>query len=88
MADVDRGAEVELDELVPAGQPQVTERDHEVRPAGIVHDDIKRAKLVKRRLDCSAGGGCIGNVERYGTDLIPVTLYQVSKLNWIPRGGN
>src|ERR1700722_13946125 len=56
--------------------------------AGIVHDDIKRAELVKRLLDCSAGGGCIGNVERYGADLIPIALDQVIELNWITCCGN
>jgi hypothetical protein len=56
--------------------------------AGIVHDDIKGAELVKRRLDRSAGGGGIGNVERYGADLIPIALHQVSQLDWITGCGN
>src|ERR1700733_13965888 len=56
--------------------------------AGIVHDDIKRAELVERCLDCSAGGCCIGNVERYGADLIPLALDQVRELNWIASCGN
>ena len=51
-------------------------------------NDIKRAELVKRRLDRSAGAGCIGNVERYGADLISIALHQVSELNWIAGCGN
>ena len=48
VAHVHGRVEVQPDELVPAGQPEVQERHHEAGPARVVHHDVHVAKLVDR----------------------------------------
>ena len=48
VADVHGRVEVQPEQLVPAGQPQVQERHHEVGPARVVHHDVQVAELVDR----------------------------------------
>ena len=48
VAHVHGRVEVQPDQLVPAGQPEIQERHHEAGPAGVVHHDVQVAQLVDR----------------------------------------
>jgi hypothetical protein len=65
VAHVDGRAEVQPDQLVPAGQAQVAKAHHEVRPARVVHHDVDVTELIDGDV---RGGGHIGLVGHVGGD--------------------